>query len=129
MATPDQLKGAIETYIERFSAGDSAAWTACFAEDATHEDPVGTERHHGHDAIQASYEQSLAIGGSLHLRARDQPIIVGNEAVVALEAWSGSGADRVHMPRIIDHFTFDDAGRITSLRAFWQIETVRPDPE
>ena len=25
MATPDQLKGAIETYIERFSAGDSGA--------------------------------------------------------------------------------------------------------
>jgi len=33
------------------------------------------------------------------------------------------------MPRIIDHFTFDDAGRITSLRAFWQLESVRPDPE
>jgi steroid Delta-isomerase len=129
MATPDDLAAAIDTYIERFRAGDSAAWVACFAEDATHEDPVGTEPHHGRAAIQASYEQSLAIGGSLGLRARDEPIIVGNEAVVALEAWSGSGADRVHMPRIIDHFTFDDDARITSVRAFWQLETVRPDPE
>ena len=129
MATPDELSAAIKTYIERFSAGDAASWTACFAEGASHEDPVGTDAHHGHAAIQASYEQSLAIGGSLHLQARDEPIIVGNEAVVALEAWSGSGADRVHMPRIIDHFTFDDAGRITSLRAFWQLESVRSDPE
>ena len=78
MATPDELKGAIETYIERFSAGDSVSWAACFAEDATHEDPVGTERHHGHAAIQASYEQSLAIGRPHHVPAcvladRDRP--------------------------------------------------------
>ena len=129
MATPDELAVAIRTYIERFGSGDSASWAACFAAHATHEDPVGTEVRHGRGAIAAFHEQSLAIGGSLRLAARDEPIIIGNEAAVSLEAWSGSGADRVHMPRIIDHITFDDDGLITAVRAFWQIETVEPAPE
>ena len=130
MATSEQIRSTIDRYIATFSAGDANVWAENFAEDATHEDPVGTPVNKGRSAIVEFYNNSAAMmGGSLGLEATDEPIIIGNEAVIALSATAGSGIGRVRMPQIIDHMTFDDDGKIVALRAFWTMDSVISDPE
>ncbi len=130
MATADEIRAVIDRYIETFSSNDPDGWVATFAEDATQEDPVGTPVNKGRDAIKEFYENTSAMfGGSLKLVAKEEPIIVDHEAVLSLYAQAGSGESRNRMPRIIDHLTFNDDASIASLRAFWTIESIEPDPE
>ena len=58
----------------------------------------------------------------------DEPVIVGGEAIVFLSATGGTGEGRVRVPRIVDHMTFSADGSIASLRAFWTMESIVPDP-
>ena len=90
MATPEEIRATIDQYVVRFSAGDAAGWVALFADDARQEDPVGAPVNVGHDAIGAFYETMLALGGP-QLSFVREPIILGNEAVVFLQAVSGEG--------------------------------------
>ncbi len=129
MATVEQIQATIDRYIERFSSGDAAGWAALFAEDATQEDPVGTPVNVGREAIQGFYERTAEmLGGGLTLVAKEEPVIIGHEAALSLYALAGAGEARVRMPRIIDHMTFDDDANITSLRAFWTMDSITPDP-
>lgn len=129
MATVEQIQATIDRYIERFSSGDAAGWAALFAEDATQEDPVGTPVNVGREAIQGFYERTAEmLGGGLALVAKEEPVIIGHEAALSLYALAGTGEARMRMPRIIDHMTFDDDANITSLRAFWTMDSITPDP-
>lgn len=129
MATPDEIRATIDRYIEAFTAGDAEGWAALFSEDATQEDPVGTPVNTGRAAIQGFLDNNLALFGSLQLHLKQEPVIIGHEAALSLYALAGTGADRARMPDIIDHMTFGDDASITSLRAFWTMDSITPDPE
>lgn len=130
MATPEQIRSTLDRYVETFSSNDADGWVATFAEDATQEDPVGTPVNKGRDAIKEFYvNTSNMFGGGLQLVLKEEPIIIGHEAVLSAYAIAGSGENRNRMPRIIDHLTFNEDGSIASLRAFWTLESIQPDPE
>lgn len=130
MATPDEIRATIDRYIETFSSNDPEGWAATFAEDATQEDPVGTPVNKGRDAIKEFYTNtSNMFGGGLKLVAKEEPIIIDHEVVISLYAQAGSGESRNRMPRIIDHLTFNEDASIASLRAFWTLDSIEPDPE
>jgi steroid delta-isomerase len=129
MPDPATLRATIDNYAERFSAGDRDGWVDLFTADARQEDPVGTPVNIGHEAIGGFYDNMVGGFGVPRLALSAEPIIVGNEAMVELNVVAGSGEGRVRIPRIIDHMTFADDGRISSLRAFWDPTTIVPDPE
>jgi steroid Delta-isomerase len=130
MATPSEIRAVIDRYIETFSSNDPDGWADLFAEDATQEDPVGSPVNKGRDAIKEFYRStSDMFGGGLKVVLKEDPIIIDHEVVMSLYALAGSGADRNRMPRIIDHLTFNDDGSIASLRAFWTLDSLQPDPE
>jgi len=130
MPTTDQIRATLDQYVERFCAGDSAAWAALFTEDASQEDPVGTPANIGREAIAAFYDNSSALfGGNLKIAPTSEPIIAGNEAILIFSATGGSGESRARVPQIVDHLTFAEDGSIASLRAFWDMATITPDPE
>ena len=130
MATPDEVRAVVDQYVSRFNAGDGAGWAALFSEDATQEDPVGTPANVGREAIQAFYENMTAmLGGGLTIVPKHDPIIAGNEAAMAASAFAGTGEQRMTVPDIVDVITFADDGSITSLRAFWTMESMVPAPE
>jgi steroid delta-isomerase len=130
MASADEIRAVIDQYVTRFSSGDGAGWAALFAEDATQEDPVGTPANVGREAIAAFYENMMAmLGGGLRLELKHEPIIIGHEAAFAATAFAGQGESRARMPDIVDLVTFAEDGSITSLRAFWTMESIVPDPE
>jgi steroid delta-isomerase len=130
MATRDEIRAVIDQYVTRFSSGDGAGWAALFSEDATQEDPVGTPANVGREAIESFYATMVdMLGGGLKIELKHEPIIIGHEVALAASALAGEGPNRARMPDIIDLLTFAEDGSITSLRAFWNIETIVPDPE
>ena len=51
--------------------------------------------------------------------------MAGNEAAFPGEARPKLGDDRMMVP-IVDTLAFDDDGKITALRAFWDFADLRP---
>ena len=129
MASTEQIRANIERYVELFSAGDSEAWSQLFAADAFHEDPVATPPNEGREAIRAFLDNTQTMFGGVRLSTIEEPIVIGNEAILTVRVSAGSGAGRVAVPRIVDVVQFNELGEITSLRAFWDVSTLTPDPE
>ncbi|WP_030167106.1 nuclear transport factor 2 family protein [Spirillospora albida] len=113
MPSAEHMKKALQAYIDHFNAGDAAAISALYADDAVVEDPVGTPELHGRAAIDEFYTNAIASGAKLRLEA---PIrgSHGNRAAMAFT---------VEMPgmllRAIDVMTFDEDGLIVRMDAFW----------
>ena len=116
MPSPEQMLAAVHGYVAAFDKGDVEAVVALFAEDATVEDPVGTEPKRGLDEIRAFYAGSMATGAKLALLGdpRCAADYVAFPFAVSLE-WQGSR----QVIEVIDTFRIDDAGRITEMRAFF----------
>ncbi|CAN5845786.1 nuclear transport factor 2 family protein [soil metagenome] len=125
-ATTDEMRATLDHYVERFSAGDADGWVALFTEDAVQEDPVGGPPNTGHEGVARFYRTTRETFGEAELRLREEPIIIGNEAVMLLEALAGPAYARVRIPLIVDVVTFADDARISSLRAFWDMGSIGP---
>src|SRR3954447_4725899 len=125
MSAPDEttIRSTIERYWAAFTAGDRAAYLALFADDATVEDPVGTPVHHGHEAIGGFWDQSHGMADSIELRSAGIPNVNGREAAFAMEIRPTIGGATYSM-QAIDVMSFTDDGRIQTMRAFWQPETM-----
>jgi steroid Delta-isomerase len=113
MPTEQVMKAAMQAYLDAFNGGSAEAVAALYAADATVEDPVGSPLKRGRAEIQAFYTHSIATGAKLSL---DVPIrgSHGNAAAMAFTARIGPMTVRV-----IDVMTFDDSGKITTMRAYF----------
>jgi steroid delta-isomerase len=125
MADETTIRNTIEQYWKTFSAGDTDGWVALFTDDATVEDPVGSPVNEGKDAIRAFFETAQSLADSIELRSVGVTAVVGHEAAFAMQIRPVIGGATMLM-EAIDVMTFADDGRITSQRAFWQGETMRP---
>jgi hypothetical protein len=85
-------------------------------------------REHAERVIAAFFEADVAVM-DMHLHEIAPPIVVGDEALGFFACHVGRGRERVTLDRIVDHFTFDDDGRIRAVRAFVEMSSTRPDPE
>jgi steroid delta-isomerase len=113
MPTEEQMKSALQAYVDGFNSGDPAAVTGLFADDAVVVDPVGDPPMEGRAAIDEFYGNAVAAGAKLSL---DAPI-------------RGSHADRAAMAftvtvpgmrvRVIDVMTFGPDGKIVRMEAYW----------
>lgn len=116
MPTPEQMVAAVHAYVDGFEQGDLDAIVGLFADDATVEDPVGTPPKRGLAEIRPFYAGSLATGAKLELLGdpRCAADYVAFPFAVKLE-WDG----RRQIIEVIDTFRFDEAGKITEMRAFF----------
>jgi steroid delta-isomerase len=112
----EKIISAVNTYLASFEKKDLEAIIDLYAEDCWVEDPVGTEKKMGHDALRKFYQLGIDMGakGTLESEIR----VAGNEAAFAfrLEIDTGNGIMSI---RPIDVMTFNDDGKITSMRAFF----------
>lgn len=114
-ASVDRIREVVETYVRLVDSGTSDDIVALYAEDATVEDPVGTDVRTGHGAIKEFY----ATLDGLEQEARLLTLrIAGGEAVFHFEIVTRAGGSTYTLAPI-DVMTFDDEGRITSMRAYW----------
>ena len=117
--TAEHIRNVFQRYVELVTLGDFEAVALLYAEDATVEDPIGSPLHRGRNAIREFYRASA---GMVHLELEGRVRIAGREAAAAMAA-RPTGADGMVI-ETLDVMTFNDAGLITSMRAFWSPETI-----
>ena len=119
-ASRETILETIQKYVDLVAGGRSADVVALYADGATVEDPVGSEVRTTRESIAEFYgvldglEQSARL---VHVR------VAGNEAAFAFELVTTVGEETYTLAPI-DVMTFDDAGLITSMRAFWSGEDM-----
>lgn len=119
MPTAAHIRSVFARYCELVSRGDADAIAALYAADATVEDPVGSTPHRGRDAIRAFYRASA---GAVRLELEGRVRVAGAAGAAAMVAWPT--ADPSLRIETLDVMTFDDAGLITSMRAYWSADTM-----
>ncbi|WP_116368659.1 nuclear transport factor 2 family protein [Parahaliea mediterranea] len=116
METADKL-AAVDRYIAAFESSDLGIIRDLYADDATVEDPVGTDPHHGIEAICTFYEGAMGAGAKLALTGT--PRCAGNAVAFPFQViLPGMKMD------VIDVFEFNDAGKVVSMRAYWGPENA-----
>jgi steroid Delta-isomerase len=126
MASPEQMRVAFERYAALLTAHDADGIADLYAADATVEDPAGGPPLVGRAAILALYRAAIE-------RAQPTVVLTGPVRVLA-DGHAGAAPLQSRSTRdgravtidIIDVFTFDDAGAITSMRAYWGPANVMP---
>lgn len=124
VADAQQIRDTIAAYQRTFSERDRAGWLALFTDDAVLEDPLGSHRAEGKQAVAAFWDEVHR--GDAHSTVTPvlAPAVCGHEAAWAFEVHVDvDGAPMVIS--IIDHGTFAEDGRIRHIRAFWDRSTVR----
>ncbi len=116
--SPEIISKAVKTYFKALRAMDQQAWVNTFAADAISYDPVGAPPTKGHQKLGEFFQTITAAFKEVDL-TEDQVFVAGNSAAVK---WTGSGVSRagrkVHFEGI-DVFEVNEAGKIQSLRAYW----------
>ncbi|MBB3046229.1 steroid delta-isomerase [Litorivivens lipolytica] len=116
MENTDKI-AAVHRYVEAFASGDMNIIRDLYAEDATVEDPVGSDIHKGMEAIVKFYEPSL---GKIKLNLSGDPRCAGDEVAFPFQVdASGMTID------VIDVFKFNADGKVCSMRAFWGPENMK----
>ena len=124
MPTASEIREIVHDYIDRMCAGDIDGIMAHFADDATVEDPVGGQLQQGKEAVRAFYSFAAP---ALQVELQGPICVAGNQCAFPLLA-KLSMNDTVSYLDATDVFSFDDQGRITSMRAFWSMEELRNSP-
>ncbi len=122
MADANHIRQVYERYPEMVTKGDVEGIVELYSDDATIEDPIGSELHRGRDAIRAFYK---AAAGTITMKCTGPVRVAGNEAATPLVVLIGPEGQQQALD-IISAMVFDDKGKITSMRAFWSMDAMRP---
>jgi hypothetical protein len=117
MPDRESIVEAVRTYCRTETEKDRDGWMALFDPEIVHEDPVGYATRRGFGGLGELW--GMIVGSEVDLRLIDDVIVCGNEAIGIMESLTGPSEARRKTGPIIDHFIFNDAGKITSLRAFY----------
>lgn len=126
---PHPARDASLRSMRAVEAGDRDGWLALFAPDACVEDPIGASPfeptglgHRGRDAIGAFYD---AVIGPNQVRFRiERSFAAGNEvANVGRISTTMPDGTVVHTDGVFTYYV-DDEGRLTNLRAYWQMDQL-----
>ena len=124
MPTPEQIRTTVDAYVDAYAKNDKAAFLALWASDGVLEDPVGTPAHAGVDALGAFWDGARELADRIVLAPQDV-IIAGGEAAVVIEINAHMG-DAGLVMHAVDIMNFDDDGRLTSVRAYWDMASATP---
>ena len=122
MSTPEDNAKTVHRYLELAAHGRTDDIVELYADDGTVEDPVGSEVHIGRQAIHGFYSQVPDTDKATEVIALRT---LGNEAAFfwALNLDLGDGRIRIE---IISTMTFNEDGKIASMKAYWGPENVVP---
>ncbi|BBY93477.1 steroid Delta-isomerase [Mycobacterium gallinarum] len=120
MPSPEDNAATVNRYLEYAAAGKVDDIVGLYADDATVEDPVGSEVHIGSQAIRGFYS-AIPQGDNgtevLTLRA------LGNEVAFHWVLTISMGDAKMSID-IISVMTFNSDGKIASMKAYWTPENM-----
>jgi steroid Delta-isomerase len=122
MSTPEDNAKTVNKYLEYAASGDVDGIVDLYADDGTVEDPVGSEVHIGRQAIRGFYSQVPDTEKKTEMISLRT---VGNEAAFYWTLTIDLGGGVVVID-IISTMTFNDDGKIASMKAYWTPENIKP---
>ncbi len=114
------IAAAVETYCRVQSDKDAAGWAALYADEVVYEDPVGIRIVEGKDAVVGRIWDDI-VRNDVSIWLTDTVIVCGNEAVAIMACDMGPAEGRRRLSPVVDQFRFDEAGRIVSVRGFYNL--------
>jgi len=124
MPTANEIRAIVSNYIDMMCASDIDGIMALYADDCTAEDPVGGTVQEGAEAVRAFYSFAAPM---LQVELKGPVCVAGNScAFLLLATHTADGV--VSYLDATDVFSFNDAGKITSMKAYWNVEDVRSEP-
>jgi steroid delta-isomerase len=123
MPTADEIRDVMQRYIKYMCDSDIDGIMSLYADDAYAEDPVGGKLQQGREALTGFYAGSAPM---LHVEATGPVRVAGSECAVPLLAELTMNDNKLYID-VIDVFAFDEAGKIISMRAFWNPAEMRPN--
>jgi steroid Delta-isomerase len=123
VASNETIRKVVAEYFAAIRAMDPAAWANTFAEDGITHDPVGTPPHQGREALRQFLQGILGLFQEAGL-TEDAVFVAGNGAAVK---WTGRGVGkngRQLQFEGIDVFEVNEAGRIQTVKAYWNPAAV-----
>ena len=119
---PGDLGSIFARYAACVTAGDVDGIVGLYAPDAAIEIPVGGPVHRGIAAIRAFYRDN-ELAERLEITGR--PCIAGSEGAVPMKARIRREGRLLEID-VIDVAAVDEHGRLTRLRAFFDLAGARP---
>ena len=116
-------KAACETYVQCLEESELETLLDLFADDATIEDPVGTDLREGKDTLREFY--TVACEGVAKASLSGNPRLAGNEVAFPFNVTAGAPGEEIVI-NIVDVFRFNDEGKVVSMRAFWGPDNISP---
>ena len=116
--SPEVVSQAVKAYFAAIRAMDQQAWVNTFAVDAISYDPAGAPPTEGHKKLGEFFQTITAAFKEVGL-TEDEVFVAGNGAAVK---WTGRGTSkqgRAVKFEGIDVFEINEAGKIQTLRAYW----------
>ncbi len=107
---------AVNTYLSCLVNSDYQTIVSLYSDNATVEDPVGSDILRGGDAIKAFYEHAVTAVTEAKLTGDIR--VSGDEVAFPFEITADLGSGSIKI-QIIDIFRFDSEGKVDSMRAFW----------
>jgi steroid Delta-isomerase len=120
MASAEDIKNTVASYMKAISGKSADAVASLFAEGATVEDPVGTEPKRGVEEIRSFFTAIESMDQTAELLTIR---VAGNSAAFHFRVTTEAG-DQTYVVEPIDVMTFDDDAKITSTRAYWAPEDM-----
>lgn len=118
MTEKTNIKTLVQQYFQATQSNNAATWSACFADDATVDDPVGSQAIKGTDAILERGKEFMANFETVGL----YPEFVSVDNLRAAAKWTGKGTTKDGQSvkfEGINFFEFNEMGNIANLVGFW----------
>ncbi len=116
MITPEYMQQIVDRYLVAINAGDMSAVMALYADDASVEDPAGTEPKRGDEILQF-YTNAFSGGAKVELTG---PVrISAKAAAFPFRAEIKQAGGHVLIVEVIDIFEFDPAGKVAKMTAYF----------
>ncbi|NIB43539.1 SnoaL-like domain-containing protein [Pseudomaricurvus alkylphenolicus] len=119
--TTEAKVAAVDAYLAALNAGDLEAVMNLYAEDATLEDPVGSDIKVGKAAIREFYTGATSM--KLQAERLGDARCAGSEVAFPFAVTTTMDGTTSTI-QVIDVFKFNDEDKIISMRAFWGPENV-----
>jgi len=118
----DTITATVQRYLELIEKGSADDIVALFADDATVEDPVGSEPRVGRQAIREFFATLESLERQTELVSLR---VCGQEAAFQFVITFSAGDSRMCLSPI-DTMVFDSDGRIVAIRSYFSPSDVTP---
>ncbi len=123
MPTPEQVRAAVDAYVDAYNRDDRQRFLDAFAADGVIVDPVGTPAHVGVEARGAFWDGVHQLSETLTLDVHHVHV-AGDGAAMVFTVLARTGEAGVAMDAV-DVFRVADDGSIAELAAYWDMTKAR----